>query len=95
MELNDKQLKMLEKMMEWDDEYWYPYYYFDDIYDKKTLQKEMKGLVSSGLVKICRGGLNDDGEVAGGCGFGIVYGKRREVENLLIKNQLISPLVVY
>jgi hypothetical protein len=53
---------MLKKMFEWNMKYRYPYSSFDDIYDKKTLKREMKRPISLGYAKINRGGFNDDGE---------------------------------
>ena len=74
---------MLKQMLEWDDEYYYPYSEFNDLPDKKVLKKEMRGLISRGYVKICRGGINDDGEVVGGTGFILDYERRKEVRDLL------------
>jgi hypothetical protein len=82
-ELTDIQLKMLAKMLEWDMEYRYPYSYFDDIFDIKTLKREMRGLIAGGYVEISRGGLNDEGEVCGGTGFSLEWSRRREIEDLL------------
>ena len=80
MNLTDNQKTMLRKMLEWDPRYHYPYFYFDDILDDKTLKKEMRGLIASGRVELCRGGINDDGEMVGGSGFVINYERRKEIE---------------
>jgi hypothetical protein len=61
-ELRNIKLEMLKKMFEWNMKYRYPYSSFDDIYDKKTLKREMKRPISLGYAKINRGGFNDDGE---------------------------------
>lgn len=82
-DLNKTQIEMLKKMLEWDSEYWFPYYYFDDIFEVKTLKREMRGLIAKGYVKFHRGGLNDDGEVTGGSGFTLNYGRRKEIEELV------------
>ena len=78
--LTENQKLMLKKMLEWDREYSYPYFYFDDILDDKTLRKEMRGLIASGRVEMYRGGINEDGEVVGGTGFCITYDRRLEIE---------------
>lgn len=82
-ELTDKQIKMLAKMLEWDIGYYYPYFYFDDLFDDKTLRKEMRGLISGGYVNLMRGGLNEDGEVVGGSGFSLNYERRNEIEEIV------------
>lgn len=83
-ELNDIQLKMLEKMLEWDYEYSYPYDYFDNIFDKNTLKKNMRGLVAKGYVQICRGGMDDDdGHPIGGTGFCLDYERIKEIRELV------------
>lgn len=74
-DLTEIQKEMLRQMLEWDNEYSYPYSEFTEItldggiVQKKTLQKEMRGLVSRGFVKISRGGIDDDGQLYGGTGF--------------------------
>lgn len=81
------QKEMLKQMLDWDMEYRYPYCYFEGaiaLMGKKILAKEMRGLISSGRVKMDRGGLNDDGEVSGGTGFSINYERRREIEQEII-----------
>ena len=83
-ELNDIQIKMLEKMLEWDYEYSYPYDYFDNIFDKNTLKKNMRGLVAKGYVQICRGGMDDDdGHPIGGTGFCLDYERIKEIRELV------------
>lgn len=84
-DLTPIQKEMLKCMLLWDEEYSYPYDHFEDEYghlitDKKILKKEMRGLLASGRVELYRGGLNEDGEVVGGCGFSIPYDRRREIE---------------
>jgi len=85
-QLTPMQIKMLEKMLEWDSEYSYPYYYFDDLAPQKVLSKEMKGLRELGYVRMCRGGLDDyDGTLIGGTSFIIEWSKRQEIKNLIAK----------
>ena len=83
--MTDIQKLMLKEMLDWDSEYSYPYSYFEGIgIDIKTLKKEMRDLISSGLVKIWRGGIDeDDGHVMGGTGFAIDYERRDEVEKIV------------
>jgi len=83
MDLTPIQKEMLKQMLEWDREYRYPYSEFNDIAEKKVLQKEMRGLISRGWVEINRGGLDDDGQVCGGTGFSLAYERIKEIEDLL------------
>jgi len=88
IKLSKIQKEMLKEMLNWT-EYSYGYNEFEDTVnaDKKTLIKEMKKLRELELVKLVRGGIDDDtGMVVGGTGFYIKYEKRDEVKNLI--NQL-------
>lgn len=89
--LNKIQIEMLKQMINWG-EYSYSYWYFDDIkingnvVSKKELQSNMAELRKLELVKMYRGGLNEDGEVVGGTHFGIPYSKLKEVESMIETN---------
>jgi len=84
--MTDTQKVMLKKMLGWNQEYLYRYFHFDNIFDIKTLKKEMRGLISGGYVKLCRGGINDDGEVMGGTGFCLDYERLDEIKKLTKKD---------
>jgi len=77
------QIMILKEMLTWETDYSYGYWYFDCHVDKKTLKKEMRGLIIKGYVKIQRGGTNDDGELVGGTGFCLAYERRKELENII------------
>jgi hypothetical protein len=83
-EFTDTQIQMLKKMLEWDDEYYYPYFYFDDLAPDKVLKKEMRGLIARGYVNLMRGGINDEGQICGGSGFCLNYERRQEVKDLTL-----------
>jgi hypothetical protein len=70
-EFTDIQVKMLQKMLDWDNDYYYPYDWFDDLYPKKILKKEMRGLIARGWVLFHRGGIDDEGRICGGSGFSL------------------------
>ena len=84
-EFTKTQVEMLKQMLTWDNEYSYPYSYFDDIAEKKILKKEMRGLIARGYVEMHRGGINDDGELTGGTGFCLNYERKNEIKNILEK----------
>jgi hypothetical protein len=86
MEITRIQKEMLRQMLEWDKEYAYNYYWFNDLPDKKILKKEMRGLISKGFVEVCRGGINDDGQLLGGTGFVLNYERRQEIKELVLVN---------
>ncbi len=68
-ELTDNELLILKEMIGWDQDYSFGYDYLTDTkIDRKELKKCIKHLRELGLVSMSRGGLNDDGEVAGGTG---------------------------
>jgi len=82
-EFSENEIIVLKAMLEWDQDYSYGYWYLEDTgLDRKTLQKCIKRLRELDLVKMSRGGINDDGEVVGGTGFYISYDKREVVELL-------------
>lgn len=90
IKLNEVQKQMLKQMLEWDSDYSFGYYEFDNIFMSKGLvtriglQKNMAELRKLGLVKMYRGGINDDtGLVVGGTGFAIPYEMRTKVKELL------------
>lgn len=90
-ELNEVQKQILRQMFDWAnwDNCWHSYYHFDDILIdgrkvmRPELQKNMAELRETGLVKMYRGGLDDEGQVCGGTGFAIPDDKMKEVEELL------------
>lgn len=79
---------MLKQMIHWG-EYSYSSSWLDDIkldgsvVSKKELLKNMRALIELGLVRMYRGGLNDDGEVVGGTHYSIAYSKKKEIEELI------------
>ncbi len=81
--LTDNELLVLKEMLNWDQDYSFGYAYLEETHlDRKELKKCIAHLRELGLVKMSRGGLNDDGEVVGGTGFYIEYSKRKVVEAL-------------
>ena len=87
-QLTDIQCLMLKSMLEWQDYvYGYDMGFEDLLWEKKATKEElrenMKGLKEMGLVRMGHGGINDDGEVVGGTWFQIIYGKEREIEQLI------------
>lgn len=75
---DNREIKILTKnqyeiLVRLDDEYAYGFYHFSDLgLTKKQLSAEFKVLREEGLVKFCRGLMNDDGEVCGS-GYTIPY----------------------
>lgn len=81
--LSENELVVLKEMLLWDSSYALGYSYLDETrLDRKTLQKCIKHLREIGLVKMSRGGINDDGELCSGTGFYIPYEMIKAVETL-------------
>ena len=80
-DLSENETLILRTMIDWDQDYSYGYAYLEETgIDRKELRKTIKRLRELGLVKISRGGINEDGEVVGGTGFYIPYEMLKTVE---------------